>query len=330
MMKKIFVSLLFFLFLSPSLAKDACTNPSEYTVDKRCYVTDQQKKQKPYNAVAELLDDKDGWVFCSGTIVKADDDNLYLYTAKHCVINDSNIAVGKLKIKLQNGQVLTVSKDITGNFYSEKDTTDDGQTKSRDYNLSGDWAVYKVPDGIKNIDFVKMADKRKWDVGSLSDYYNAKIIGYGALKIMSDKEIKDFKQKYVRYLKDNGIDLEKQSKSSQKSFGIIDGAVDVKKQHVKKFIEYLKEKEDIYCYNLFYDEELKVTSCKYYSDGRSLGCQTWKGDSGAGIFNDKGNIMGLHTRGPSRMIGGFEHAGSTGLQMFPSNERRLDNVTILE
>ena len=37
------------------MAADHCTNPTEYTIDRRCYVTDKQKQQKPYNAVVEVL-----------------------------------------------------------------------------------------------------------------------------------------------------------------------------------------------------------------------------------------------------------------------------------
>ena len=42
---------------SVSMAADHCTNPKEYTIDKRCYVTDEQKKEKPYNAVVALVHD---------------------------------------------------------------------------------------------------------------------------------------------------------------------------------------------------------------------------------------------------------------------------------
>ena len=92
-MKKII--LLFLLFMPfCSWAGDICTNPEAYTVDKRCYVTEEQKKEKPYNAVATFIL-ADGRTHCSGTIVKRqgltqDDVGYFLYTAKHCV--DSNQA----------------------------------------------------------------------------------------------------------------------------------------------------------------------------------------------------------------------------------------------
>ena len=49
------------------LSADSCTNPSEYTIDRRCYVTDKQKQQKPYNATVGLID-VDGYIYCTGTL----------------------------------------------------------------------------------------------------------------------------------------------------------------------------------------------------------------------------------------------------------------------
>ena len=69
MKKYITISLLLFVpFMS--MAADHCTNPKEYTVDKRCYVTDEQKKEKPYNAVVALIDNVDPYF--TGTIVKCE------------------------------------------------------------------------------------------------------------------------------------------------------------------------------------------------------------------------------------------------------------------
>ena len=65
---------------------DACTKPNEFTIDKRCYVTEAQKQTKPFNAVASLKDIMGG-IYCSGVIVEKKGE-LYLYTAKHCVQND--------------------------------------------------------------------------------------------------------------------------------------------------------------------------------------------------------------------------------------------------
>ena len=59
--------------------------------------------------------------------------------------------------------------------------------------------------------------------------------------------------------------------------------------------------------DVFNNPELKVSYCRYSSDGRQIGCQAWGGNSGGPIFDDKNAIMGIHTRG-SRVIGGPNHA----------------------
>ena len=62
-MKKIIMTSLFAFMSFASMAADHCTDPTNYKVDKRCYVTDEQKKVAPYNAVVALVND-DGWVYC--------------------------------------------------------------------------------------------------------------------------------------------------------------------------------------------------------------------------------------------------------------------------
>ena len=82
-MKRIFMFLLLMIFSTTCFAlDDACTKPSAYTMDKRCYVKSSDKTKKPYNAVVSLAG-IDGKFFCTGTIVKYN-NKLYLYTAKHC------------------------------------------------------------------------------------------------------------------------------------------------------------------------------------------------------------------------------------------------------
>ena len=72
-MKKYAISSLLFLMPFVAMAADDhCTKPDEYTIDKRCYVTDEQKSQKPYNSVVQvIIPDKNG--ICTGTIVKEKD-----------------------------------------------------------------------------------------------------------------------------------------------------------------------------------------------------------------------------------------------------------------
>ena len=107
-MKKIYFSLflLFVPFLSmadlPMIPEDGCSasashyNPALptipisrlYTIDRRCYVTDEQKKNSPYNAVVALIDNE-GDAYCTGTVMKQlSTGKLYVRTAKHCVIDN--------------------------------------------------------------------------------------------------------------------------------------------------------------------------------------------------------------------------------------------------
>ena len=61
------------------------------------------------------------------------------------------------------------------------------------------------------------------------------------------------------------------------------------------------------------NSKLKLSHCTYSGTGRKIGCQGWGGNSGGPIFDDRGNIMGIHTRG-NRIIGGSEHAGGESWQ----------------
>ena len=136
-MKQIILLLLFFMPFA-SLADDMCTNPEAYTVDKRCYVTDEQKKEKPYNAVATFVL-ADGRTNCSGTIVKRhglsqDDIGYFLYTAKHCVdSNHDNIIDDVVRIRLPNAQEFNAQLIKKGNFNYADGT-----------NQTGDWAKYRI------------------------------------------------------------------------------------------------------------------------------------------------------------------------------------------
>ena len=301
MMKKIFVSLLFFLFLSPSLAKDACTNPSEYTVDKRCYVTDQQKKQKPYNAVVMVYNKNKR---CTGTIVKKD-GKLYLYTAKHCVIDDLNAPVDKIKSESQDGKIFEANKKEVGDLYEEKQVVNGVTIKRGFQNYSGDWAFYTISE--KELNSVNISNKHKFGVGPFTLDYDARVIGYGALKIMSDKEIQSFKEKYIKYLKEK-VGIEATGK--EKMLGFYENGVWVDFPLVSYFLQYLSNNENSY-YNEFFEngDVLKVSYCEYSSNGKDKNCQVWKGNSGGGIFDDEGNIMGIFT-GNKSIIGGANHGGA--------------------
>lgn len=264
------------------MAADHCTNPSEYTIDKRCYVTDEQKKEKPYNAVVALVDGN--YVYCTGTIVKHG-DKPWLYTAKHCTADENDSVRSKLEIKLQDGSELKVTENNTGNYNIKYDVF-----------TKGDWAIYQL--GISNVPSVEITDKKSIGFGPFTYDYDARVVGYGVLKIMSDTEISEFRDRYIKYLKDKK-NVEAQGK--EKRYGFKSGGIDTTNYYVINFIL----SED----SLGSDQALKVSNCKYSSNGKYTNCQSWGGNSGGPIFDDKNAIMGIHTRG-NGIIGGSHHASS--------------------
>ena len=306
-MKKILV--LFSLLCVPNFCwalDDACTKPDEYTIDKRCYVTEAQKKTKPYNSTVCVLVGK--FSCCTGTIVKHN-DKLYMYTAKHCVIPNDKISMSKnsVSVLLQSGPVHDLYKNTVGDFYFTDIERNGGD------NNDGDYAIYDVPkivkDNLGNIEYVTISDKKRFGVGPITSDYDARVIGYGALKIMSNKEISDFKQKYINYLRKNpalrNIDITKDT-----SYGFRNDGINTENSRAKNFVTYLYDKETAYYYDIFEDNtKLKVSRCKYSSNGKMTNCQMWGGNSGGGIFDVNGNIMGIATRA-APVIGGSGHAGA--------------------
>lgn len=138
--------LLLFLILcfSPTIGwgHDACTKPSAYTIDKRCYVTDKEKQQSPYNAVVGLVENE---VYCTGTLVCDPEDWRvpYLFTAKHCVLNkDGKTSSDRVWFRTQDGVEHNAIHVKSGDYFNVNDMED---------NYDGDWAVYKVADYKENV-----------------------------------------------------------------------------------------------------------------------------------------------------------------------------------
>ena len=285
-MKKHIITFLLLLVPFISMAADHCTNPTEYTVDKRCYVTDKQKKEKPYNAVVALVLDDGESPYCTGTIVKGLDGKPYLYTAKHCTGDENDMVRSELTIKLQDGRKLSVTKHTVGNYNIEHDV-----------NVHGDWAIYSIVNS--DVPMVEIPSKRGNGV------YDATNVGYGRLKIMSDAEIAEFKSRYLTYLKDEkNID----AKDDENVYGFYDGGVNT---YGNAYVTNFLITEYDYWESLADDiSKLKLSHCKYSATGRMEGCQAWSGNSGGPIFDNRGNIMAIRTRSPL-FIGGSRHAGST-------------------
>ena len=337
-MKKLCVFLL--SILTPIVAmgntqwRDGCMEngkyKSEYTIDRRCYVTDEQKQILPYDAVVALLDDQNG-VNCTGTIFRDNQDfllkdafryetklpvpGLFVYTAAHCITGD------RIKIRLQNGKEIITERVSGTHSYWNKSVMD--------------WAVYKIPESEQNgLSYVDIAYGENADA-------ELKVIGYGSLAIMSNKEIKDYKQAYIDFLKSylakktdtntlieancknrkDGMDydfcvdmyLTKQDWNTNylsrqfeyldnvdapgvPSDYFIDGAIATHKSEFEEF-----EKNNPLPKNI---DLLKESVC--HMESTDDFCQAWHGNSGGGIF--AGNkIIAVLSNGPGT-IGGKHHA----------------------
>lgn len=341
---------------------DACTKPDEFTIDRRCYVTDEQKNVFPYNTVVALLSSKNR-IYCTGTIVQDEAEHqMYVYTAKHCTDNNKdNISDNTLAIQTQQGEQYMVSLVRSGNLNIETGAS-----------RSGDWAIYNIDDAPDNLQgttlttyhsgfvggFDALVDKtpvsmsgnrgpvrHKLALGemwSVNDF-DARVVGYGALKIMNDAEIRTFREKYIEFLEENLDDAVREVyKNKNLSEAEIERKIALYRDEpqlkglygkniyknnpiVQEFISGThtnslssKERSDI-----FKDiDNLKVSYCQLSTDGYQQGCQTWHGNSGGPIFDRDGRLMGMVTRGDS-FIGGNRHA-SGGENSSKNNDKDSD------
>ena len=210
-------------------------------------------------------------------------------------IDDRDIPIMRYEVTTQNGERFFSNYITSGNYV-------EGQRQT----YGGDWAIYSVPD---NFNFI--ASVQPSDIGQLTGRVNARVIGYGALKIMSDADIANFKLKYIKYLKDERGIISNGTESKygwSNSNGMYNDST-----YVKNFLSYLWENNRSYYTDVFEDDNrLKVSKCYYNTvDGEPVNCQVWTGNSGGGIFDDRGNIMGIVTRGYP-YIGGISHAMAEG------------------
>ena len=289
-MKKYITTFLLLFIPFVSMAEDHCTNPKEFTVDKRCYVTNAQKQKKPYNAVVALIDGNH--VYCTGTI-RDYKGKLYVYTAKHCVNDKSGNIKDTIEIQTQDGKRFTVNKNKVGDYVPQSLALD----------RSGDWAIYNIPDEHKNLSSTTFSNNSK----NSGNTYDARVVGYGALKIMSNADILYFKSKYVTWLKDKkGI----KSDGTETAYGWQDGGINTKNAYANNFVDYLRSTEKSYYKGIFQTASiLKQSFCSFTGAGVQKGCQLWGGNSGGGVFDNQGNLMGILT-GYLTVIGGESHAAS--------------------
>lgn len=270
---------------------DYCTNPDEYTIDRRCYVTDEQKKEVPYSATVGFVDDE-GVFYCSGTIVK-NRGFYYVYTAKHCVDNKDGSVKKQINFITQSNKELLAELSRFGDW-TEKDSNNSG----------GDWAIYEIyPDALYGSDVADKLDgayvKIKGNVGK--DYYKARLIGYGGLPILSDKEISDFKDRYIKLLQETEqINIAETDSKTLKNYGVHENIIDVNPDY-NNWIRVFNELTDCDTFLNTIDPRLKVSYCAYsdtrWKLGNMYGCQSWLGNSGGGIFDESGNLIGILTVG---------------------------------
>lgn len=314
-MKRIWILFLSLLLPINLWASDHCTDPDKYTVDRRCYVTDEQKAVTPYNSIVAL-----GGVlnknYCTGTIAQWNrgllngefselDNLLYVFTAKHCADTDEDGRPDDvLTVKTQTGERYEVALVAAGNYDIDNDV-----------NWSGDWAVYGLPislvkdrygqDHVNIVSLENLKDKLGWvyaDADEQQGGLDVILVGYGSLKIMSDQELSEFKERYIEYLAEEGITI---TDKNARDFGLLNDGVNVSNSNVIKYLDRLKM--FFYRSDIFKDHDLKVSKCK---SGKSLpGCQGWGGNSGGPIFDSQDHLIGVLSRGGA-IIGGVNHARS--------------------
>lgn len=262
-MKYIFAVFLSLFILPSCLLADACSDPVNYTIDRRCYVSDKQQSEKPFNSIVRL---QNMFSYCSGVLVK-NKDKIYLYTNKHCVDGWKNDFRKSITVK-------TAKKNFYTTIAQVKDDVD--------------LAIYNLEAFETEPDTVSIANN--------SASQDIKIVGYGALKIMDDKTITRIKDDYISYLwaRSSGF-----RGNNYADYGILSDGVVAENEHVKNYLRSL---------DIFEDDVLKVSVCKYLPITKELeNCQGWFADSGAGIFNNNNDLVGMVVGGKP-IIGGKHHA----------------------
>ena len=186
--------------------------------------------------------------------------------------------------------------------------------------MYGDWAIYSLEKtDLPYVDLSTVESRRYIDGNTITNwledwgYYDqdVRLIGYGVLKIMSDTEIKEFKRKYIAYLRTH---RDIKAKGTETEYGFENGGIYAFQgkggnEYVIEFLMNLKygEEKDYYYTTFKQENVLKESKCEYTAKGVAKNCQGWGGNSGGGIFDKSGNLMAIHTRG-NYIVGGPNHA----------------------
>lgn len=280
------------------------TDDPKYTIDKRKYVS---RDNAPFSAVVGLYySGKSN--FCSGTLTS---DGV-IVTAKHCIVgkgDNSYTPLTQIHINYKADSNVAVNYRLS--------PTADVWNSDGSHNYSDasapfhDWAFLVPQKDIKSIVQVsKLTGKGTSDVI---------VAGYGALKILSDQEIRKIRQEYAKWLNSQegmgyhestlfGTDLNIFSSTGYAFFSeIYNGLIPGIASDTFKDTDKLKAS---YC---------RVTASD--TEYNEIGCQLWGGNSGGSVFykyNNKWYLYGVTVNGLSTITNNRD-TYARGAHMVPVN-----------
>ncbi len=236
---------------------------NQFTIDRRCYVSAEEKQISPYNAVVAIgntPETKDythfeSYTTCTGTIVKnKNDGQLYIYSAGHCVSGQPQSAM------MQDGRAFPIKNII--NEYTKK--------AGRHFI---DYAVFTIPQEYQTtLPYVVTS-------ATFTDT-NVDIVGYGVLSILSDNAIKTAKNEWINELQE------------YKSYGSKE-----QQDAVKRIAQ------NVNLVTLFpTDTKLKASfNCNIPKNAAHIdyknACQIYKKNSGGPIFDANGRLVAVVSTG---------------------------------
>ncbi|GHT57900.1 hypothetical protein FACS18945_3140 [Bacteroidia bacterium] len=272
-MKKIILFFICCMVIAHSgIAADHTTNPKDYTIDMREYV---DWNTAPYNSIVQVAILEGG--HCTGTMTTGKK----ILTAAHC--GKSLEAAGQMRFINHLRTIYKAEKFITG----------EGVANSRD------WSIISVKDPNNQTPSIRISSHLSGDA-------DVKTVGFGGMKILSDKEIQQVRKAYVKYL-DNSEGFDMSSR-------------------ISRFIAFFNSELDVYAYYADTDyikfknsDEYKAVSDIFLSDANNLKssncnvsfnssnilsaskCQNWGGDSGGPmLYKDESgtwNLVGINVTG---------------------------------
>ncbi len=151
-----------------------------YTIDLREYVS---PSLHPYSAIVQVGPESGA---CTGTLTA---DGV-IVTAKHCVLDENFRTLQPKDLSVRHqiegplllGDIQASGFDIYPNMYFDTNM-----------GVVGDWALLGPRRDVKSdVRMAKFSGNMPVDV---------EVVGYGALKVLSDQEIQKIRQEYMKYLR---------------------------------------------------------------------------------------------------------------------------------